>query len=82
MEAKDIMKARIDLMHVNPGVIRTMLGLERQVRQAGLDHALLDLVRMRARTVKPNSGSMASTRGARRRTTRRASAPRWSGPRR
>ena len=42
------MKARIDLMHVNPGVVKSMLGLERQVRQAGFDHALLDLVRMRA----------------------------------
>ena len=35
-------------MHVNPGVIQAMLGLERQIRKAGLDHALLDLVRMRA----------------------------------
>ena len=42
------MKARIDLMHVNPGVIHAMLGLERQIRQAGLDDRLLDLVRMRA----------------------------------
>ena len=42
------MKARIDLMHVTPGVIQAMLGLERQVRQAGFDHKLLDLVRMRA----------------------------------
>src|SRR5262252_7579249 len=42
------MKARIDLMHVNPGVVHAMLGLERQVRQAGLDEKLLDLVRMRA----------------------------------
>ena len=42
------MKARIDLMHVNPGIIQSMLGLERQVRQAGLDGRLLDLVRMRA----------------------------------
>src|SRR6187455_1241048 len=42
------MKARIDLMHVTPGVIQAMLGLERQVRQAGFDHGLLDLVRMRA----------------------------------
>ena len=42
------MTARIDLMHVNPGVIKAMLGLERQIRQAGLDHTLLDLVRMRA----------------------------------
>src|SRR6187402_327235 len=42
------MNARIDLMHVTPGVIQAMLGLERQVRQSGLDHGLLDLVRMRA----------------------------------
>ncbi len=42
------MKARIDLMHVNPGVVQAMLGLERQVRQAGFDSKLLDLVRMRA----------------------------------
>src|SRR5262245_30320543 len=48
MEAKDIMKARIDLMRVNPGVIHAMLGLERQVRQAGFEDKLLDLVRMRA----------------------------------
>jgi len=44
----NIMKARIDLMQVNPGVMKAMLGLERQVRQAGLDQGLLDLVRMRA----------------------------------
>ena len=35
-------------MHVNPGVVHAMLGLERQVRQAGFDQRLLDLVRMRA----------------------------------
>lgn len=35
-------------MHVNPGVIQAMLGLERQVQKAGLDTTLLDLVRMRA----------------------------------
>src|SRR5687768_3058712 len=42
------MNARIKLMRVNPGVIQAMLGLERQVRQAGFGHRLLDLVRMRA----------------------------------
>src|SRR5438477_823294 len=42
------MKARIDLMHVTPGIIHAMLGLERQVQKAGLDSKLLDLVRMRA----------------------------------
>ena len=35
-------------MHVNPGVVQAMLGLERQVRKAGLDNKLLDIVRMRA----------------------------------
>jgi AhpD family alkylhydroperoxidase len=48
VEVKDIMKARIDLMHVNPGIMHAMLGLERQVHKAGLDSKLLDLVRMRA----------------------------------
>jgi AhpD family alkylhydroperoxidase len=42
------MKARIDLMHVSPGIIHAMLGLERQIQKAGLDRKLLDLVRMRA----------------------------------
>ena len=43
-----MMNARIDLMHVNPGVVHAMLGLERQVGQAGFDPRLIDLVRMRA----------------------------------
>lgn len=42
------MKARINLMNVNPGIIHAMLGLEKQVSKAGLDEMLLDLVRMRA----------------------------------
>src|SRR6186713_545266 len=42
------MNARINLMHVNPGIVQAMLGLERQVRKAGLDEKLLNLVRMRA----------------------------------
>ena len=42
------MKARIDLMHVSPGIIHAMLGLERQVQKGGLEGKLLDLVRMRA----------------------------------
>ena len=48
MEAKNIMKSRIDITHVNPGIMHAMLGLERQVAQGGLDSKLLDLVRMRA----------------------------------
>ena len=42
------MKARIDPKNVAPGIFQAMLGLERQVRQAGFDSKLLDLVRMRA----------------------------------
>jgi AhpD family alkylhydroperoxidase len=42
------MKARINLMNVNPGIIHAMLGLEKQVSKGGLDNKLLDLVRMRA----------------------------------
>ncbi|MGE0704236.1 MAG: carboxymuconolactone decarboxylase family protein [Vicinamibacterales bacterium] len=42
------MKARIDLTKVTPGIMQAMLGLERQVRHAGFDRRLLDLVRMRA----------------------------------
>jgi AhpD family alkylhydroperoxidase len=42
------MKSRIDITHVRPGVVQAMLGLERQVRQGGLDERLLDLVRIRA----------------------------------
>ncbi len=42
------MKSRIDLMHVSPGIIQAMLGLERQVRHARFDSKMMDLVRMRA----------------------------------
>ena len=42
------MNARIDLFKVNPGIIQAMFGLERQIRKAGFDHKLLDLVKMRA----------------------------------
>src|SRR5262245_3636573 len=42
------MKARIDPKQVNQGIVQAMLGLERQVRRAGFDGTLLDLVRMRA----------------------------------
>ena len=42
------MNARIDPKNVPQGIVQAMLGLERQVRQAGFDSKLLDLVRMRA----------------------------------
>ncbi len=35
-------------MRANPAIMQSMLGLERQVRQAGLDPGLLHLIRMRA----------------------------------
>ena len=43
------MKSRIDI--TNPslaGVLQAMFGLERQIRQSGLDEGLLHLIRMRA----------------------------------
>lgn len=42
------MKARINLINVNPGIFHAMLGLEKQVGKAMLDSRMLDLVRMRA----------------------------------
>ncbi len=42
------MHVRFDLMKINPGIIQAMFALERQVRKSGLDHTLVDLVRMRA----------------------------------
>lgn len=48
MEATNIMKARIDVMNIDPGIMHAMLGLERQVQKAGFDSKLLDLVRMRS----------------------------------
>ena len=95
------MKARIDLMHVPPGVMQAMLGLERQVRQAGFDHTLLNLVRMRASQINgcaycldmhsKDARAIGETEqrlyglDAWRETPYdpgRASAPRWSGPKR
>jgi AhpD family alkylhydroperoxidase len=35
-------------MHVNPGILHAMLGLEKQVTKSRLETKLLDLVRMRA----------------------------------
>jgi AhpD family alkylhydroperoxidase len=42
------MTPRINLKNVNPGIYHAVLGLEKQVSKSGLDHKLLDLVRMRA----------------------------------
>ena len=43
------MKARIDITQpALSGVLQAMFGLERQIRQSGLDDGLLHLIRMRA----------------------------------
>jgi AhpD family alkylhydroperoxidase len=42
------MNARIDLRSVNPGIMQAMFGLERQIRKSGLDHKMLDLMKVRA----------------------------------
>src|SRR5579875_1646994 len=44
----DGMQSRIDYGKIAPGAVQAMLGLEGYVRQSGLDHALLDLIRTRA----------------------------------
>jgi len=42
------MEPRIDYMKAGRGVVEAMLGLERYLRQSGLEESLLNLVRMRA----------------------------------
>ena len=42
------MKPRLDYAKVAPGAVHAMLGLEKYVRESGLEQPLLDLVRMRA----------------------------------
>jgi AhpD family alkylhydroperoxidase len=42
------MKSRIDLTRISPQSIRPLLALEAQVKASGLEHGLLELVRMRA----------------------------------
>jgi AhpD family alkylhydroperoxidase len=42
------MKARLDYAKVSPKALQAMLGLEVYVNRAGLEHGLLELVKMRA----------------------------------
>jgi AhpD family alkylhydroperoxidase len=42
------MQPRIDFTQVSPEVSKAMLALEKHVRQSGLEHSLLHLVKMRA----------------------------------
>ncbi|MEO6973436.1 MAG: carboxymuconolactone decarboxylase family protein [Rhodoferax sp.] len=41
------MKERLDYKEASPGAFQAMLGLEKYVRQSGLEHPLLELVKMR-----------------------------------
>jgi AhpD family alkylhydroperoxidase len=40
------MKERLDYKKASPGAVQAMLGLEKYVRQSGLEHPLLELVKM------------------------------------
>lgn len=42
------MSARLDYFAIAPDLLKPMLALEQTVRQSGLDHALLELVKIRA----------------------------------
>jgi len=42
------MKPRIDFQHVNPRAVQAMLGLQHYVNNCGLEHSLMELVKMRA----------------------------------
>ncbi len=48
MEEEDAMEARIDYAKVAPGAAAAMYGLETYVHGAGLERALLELVKIRA----------------------------------
>ncbi len=42
------MKTRIDLQKVSPKAVQALYGLQRFVNESGLEHSLLELVKMRA----------------------------------
>jgi AhpD family alkylhydroperoxidase len=42
------MKSRIDFLRVSPRAVQAMLGLQNYVNESGLEHSLLELVKMRA----------------------------------
>lgn len=42
------MKTRIDLQKVSPKAVQALYGLQRVVNESGLEHSLLELVKMRA----------------------------------
>ncbi len=45
------MEPRIDYSHASPGAAAAMAGLERHVRTCGLEHRLLELVKLRASVI-------------------------------
>ena len=42
------MKTRIDMQRVSPKAVQALFGLQRYVNESGLEHSLLELVKMRA----------------------------------
>lgn len=42
------MQARLDYFKAAPGVMQPMLAMERQARESGLEHGLIELVKLRA----------------------------------
>lgn len=42
------MNKRLDYQHAAPDAVRAMAGLERYARESGIEHSLLELVKMRA----------------------------------
>jgi len=44
----DIMAPRLDYSKLNPAAIQAMYGLEKFVRNSGLEHSLIELVKLRA----------------------------------
>lgn len=47
-ETTETMKARLEYREMAPGAIQGMLGLVNYVRDSGLDHALVELIEIRA----------------------------------
>lgn len=48
MITEPVMEQRLDYQKVSSGAFRAMLGMENHVRQCGLEHSLLELVKTRA----------------------------------
>lgn len=75
------MKPRIDYRKAAPDAFKAMLELELEagVRRGGLEKPLIELVKMRASQI---NDCTRCRHGAKHRSTARANAPRWPGPKR